>query len=71
MKMLFIHDNRFWQYEGEMYSYGHFAYELLWKRYLRYFDEIEVGGRIAHVEDAGSVAHFSKSSGEHVSFFAL
>ena len=71
MKMLFIHDNRFWEYNGKMYSYGHFAYELLWKRYLKYFDEIEVGGRIKTVDDPDSVSRFSISSGEHVSFFSL
>lgn len=71
MKMLFIHDNRFWEYNGKMYSYGHFAYELLWKRYLKYFDEIEVGGRVKTVDDPDSVSRFSISSGENVSFFSL
>lgn len=70
-KMLFIHDNRFWQYQGEMYSYGHFAYGLLWNRYLRYFDEIDVGGRIEEVQDENSISCFSKSSGPRVSFFGL
>ena len=71
MKMLFIHDNRFWEYDGKMYSYGHFAYELLWKRYLNYFDEIEVGGRIKRVDNSEAVNKFSISSGENVSFFGL
>lgn len=71
MKMLFIHDNRFWKYNNKYYSYGHFAYELLWKRYLRYFDEITVGGRVAETSALSEVEHFSVSSGKNVSFFAL
>ena len=71
MKMLFIHDNRFWKYGNEYYSYGHFAYELLWKRYLRYFDEIVVGGRIEDIKDYSEVKSLSISSGKNVSFFGL
>ncbi len=71
MKLLFIHDNRFWRYGNDVYSYGHFAFELLWKRYLAVFDEIRVGGRFQDVQTEEEVAHFSISSGERVSFFAL
>ncbi len=71
MRMLFIHDNRFWKKDGVYYSYGHFAYDLLWKRYLKYFDEIVVGGRIADVDDESITEKFSVSSGDNVSFFAL
>lgn len=71
MRMLFIHDNRFWQFNNQMYSYGHFAYELLWKRYLRYFDEIVVGGRIEDAQSEKAIKGFSVSSGEKVSFFGL
>ena len=71
MKMLFIHDNRFWKSGEEYYSYGHFAYDLLWKRYLRIFDEIEVGGRIEEAASEEILTQFSRSSGERVSFFGL
>lgn len=71
MKMLFIHDNRFWKYEHRMYSYGHFAYELLWMRYLRYFDEIRVGGRIKITDRWEDVDSYSITSGKGVSFFSL
>ncbi len=71
MKMLFIHDNRFWKSGETYYSYGHFAYDLLWKRYLRYFDEIVVGSRIFEAEDDSVTKSFSVSSGENVSFFSL
>ncbi len=54
-----------------MFSYGHFAYDLLWKRYLHYFDEIVVGGRIAEAESDEDILGFSESSGEKVSFFGL
>lgn len=69
--MLFIHDNRFWQFNNQMYSYGHFAYELLWKRYLRYFDQIVVGGRIEDAQSEEAIKGFSVSSGKNVSFFGL
>lgn len=69
--MIFIHDNRFWVNDGKYYSYGHFAYDLLWKRYLRYFDEITVGGRIAETQDKELLKGFSVSSGDNVSFFGL
>ena len=71
MRMLFIHDNRFWKKGDTYYSYGHFAYDLLWKRYLRYFDEIVVGGRIEETDEDGIEKTFSVSSGENVSFFPL
>lgn len=71
MKMLFIHDNRFWKKGDTYYSYGHFAYELLWKRYLNYFDEIVVGGRIEETAENEIEKKFSVSSGENVSFFSL
>lgn len=71
MKMLFIHDNRFWKKGETYYSYGHFAYNLLWKRYLRYFDEITVGGRIEETDEEGIETRFSVSNGDNVSFFAL
>ena len=71
MKMLFIHDNRFWKKEDTYYSYGHFAYELLWKRYLNYFDQIVVGGRIEETAEDKIEEKFSVSSGENVSFFSL
>lgn len=71
MRMLFIHDNRFWKKGDIYYSYGHFAYDLLWKRYLRYFDEIVVGGRIEETNEEGIETRFSVSSGEKVSFFPL
>ena len=71
MRMLFIHDNRFWKKGDTYYSYGHFAYDLLWKRYLRYFDEIVVGGRIENTEEDGIENRFSVSSGDNVSFFPL
>lgn len=71
MKMLFIHDNRFWKKGDIYYSYGHFAYDLLWRRYLRYFDEITVCGRIEETDDESIEEKFSVSSGDHVSFVAL
>ena len=71
MKLLFIHDNRFWRYGKEVYSYGHFAYELLWKRYLAVFDEIRVGGRFHTVEESKEIAGMSRSDGPGVSFFEL
>ena len=71
MKMLFIHDNRFWKKGDIYYSYGHFAYDLLWKRYLNYFDEIIVGGRVQETEEENIEKRFSVSSGDNVSFFAL
>lgn len=71
MRMLFIHDNRFWKKGDTYYSYGHFAYELLWKRYLNYFDEIVVGGRIEETAENEIEKKFSVSSGENVSFFSL
>ncbi|MCQ2450497.1 MAG: glycosyltransferase [Clostridia bacterium] len=71
MKMIFIHDNRFWKKGDIYYSYGHFAYDLLWKRYLNYFDEIVVGGRIEETDDETINDKFSVSSGENVSFFGL
>lgn len=71
MKMLFIHDNRFWKKGDTYYSYGHFAYDLLWKRYLNYFDEIVVGGRIEEAAEDNIEEKFSVSNGENVSFFSL
>ena len=70
MKMLFIHDNKFWDYDGILYSYGHFAYSLLWKRYLKYFDTITVGGRIYKATE-DECRNMSISSGERVDFFPL
>ena len=70
MNMIFVHDNKFSRYNGQVYSYGHFAYDLLWKRYLKYFDHIEAGGRFlnASEEDCKTL---SISSGDNVSFFEL
>lgn len=71
MKALFVHDNRFYDYHGEIYSFGHFSYDLLWTRYLAYFDEIVVGGRIVPTTEANTVRAFSKSGGPAVSFIDL
>lgn len=71
MKLLFIHDNRFWRDGEAMYSYGHFAYDLLWRRYLKVFSEIRVGGRIQEKESSQQIRGLSRSDGEHVSFFGL
>lgn len=70
MKMLFFYNNKFWRYNGKVYSYGHFAYDLLWKRYLKYFDEIRVGGRFFDGTEE-DIKGMSVSSGEHVSFFEI
>ena len=73
MKMLFIHGNKFWLKENVFYSYGHFSYELLWKRYLKYFDEIVVGGRVINTEKVQEqdLSRLAISSGEHVRIIAL
>jgi len=73
MKMLFIHDNKFWLKESTFYSYGHFSYELLWKRYLKSFDEIVVGGRVIDTEKVQDqdLSRFAISSGKHVRIIAL
>lgn len=70
MKLLFFYDNKFWRFNGQVYSYGHFAYELLWMRYLKYFDEIRVAGRFFE-GTAEDVKGMSVSSGDHVSFFEI
>lgn len=71
MRMLFIHDNKFWHYRGHYYSYGHFSYDLLWKRYLERFDEIVVGGRVIETENGKDVEKMAISDGDHVSFVGL
>lgn len=70
MRAFFVHDNKFWEKGGTVYSYGHFAYDLLWKRYLKYFDEIIVGGRFYEWSD-DVCSGTSVSSGENVSFVRL
>lgn len=70
MKMLFVHDNRFWKYNGNYYGYGHYSYDLLWVRYLKYFDEIDVGGRILD-GNADECSKMSISNGTGVTFFDL
>lgn len=70
MKAMFVHDNKFWRDGETVLSYGHFAYSLLWKRYLRYFDEILVGGRFYPAGESEKKS-MSISSGDHVSFFEL
>ena len=71
MKMLFIHDNKFWKCENSLYSYGHFSYDLLWKRYLKYFDNIVAGGRIEKVDDKEKIKNLVITNGKNVSFFSL
>lgn len=70
MKAMFIHDNKYWISGNTVLSYGHFAYHLLWKRYLKYFDEIVVGGRFYEAGDQEKQT-LSITSGENVSFFEL
>lgn len=71
MKMLFVHDNKFIEYDGHFYTYGHYSYNLLWKRYLRYFDEIDVIGRVKKTDNANETKGFSISDGESVRIFGL
>ena len=71
MKLLFLHDNRFWRFGDAVYSYGHFAYDLLWKRYLAIFNEIRVGGRFKNVDNEHEINGMSRSNGQNVSFFEL
>lgn len=71
MKMLFIHDNKFWHYQGRYYSYGHFSYELLWKRYLERFDEIIVGGRVIETNEAKDIEKLTISDGPGVTIIGL
>ena len=70
MKALFVHDNRFWVNNDNVYSYGHFAYSLLWKRYLKYFDSVTVGGRFFEAS-ADECKTMSISNGKNVNFFPL
>ena len=72
MRLLFVHDNRFWPFGDKLYSYGHFAYDLLWRRYLAVFDEIRVGGRFQPpVTAEEQIQGLSRSDGPKVSFFPL
>lgn len=70
MKAFFVHDNKFWEKDGAVYSYGHFAYDLMWKRYLKHFDEIVVGGRFYEWSD-DECSGLSVTSGDHISFLHL
>ena len=69
--MLFIHDNKFWHYKDHFYSYGHFSYDMLWKRYLERFDEIVVGGRVIETDDEKDIEKMAISDGERVTIVAL
>lgn len=68
MKVLYVHDSKFIRYNDIYYGNGHYAYELQWKRYLEYFDEIRVVGRIKEVHNRSDVELVSVSSGPGVSF---
>ena len=71
MKMLFVHDNKFIEYEKHFYTYGHYSYDLLWTRYLKYFDSIDVVGRVRHTDCEDDVKGFSISDGDNVRIFGL
>ena len=68
VKILYVHDGRFIKHNNVYYGNGHYAYELQWKRYLEYFDEIRVAGRITESDDLSKVGLVSISSGPGVSF---
>ncbi|MBQ9887181.1 MAG: glycosyltransferase family 4 protein [Lachnospiraceae bacterium] len=68
MKILYVSDGRFIKHDNVYYGNGHYAYELQWKRYLEYFDEIKVAGRITECSEASEVEFVSVSSGPRVQF---
>ncbi len=73
MKALFVHDHKFLvRSNGEIFTAGRLPYTV-WKRYLRFFDELIVAGRpISLFHDSGDFSgSFNRSDGPNVTFCFL
>ena len=71
MKIVFVHDHKFCRDDsGAYYSDGQFPYEL-WARYLQYFDEIIVMGRVRSLREEESWGMLDLSSGPKVEFVEI
>ncbi len=66
MKAAFIHDHRFLEYSGEVYS-NQITYHFL-KRYLDVFDQITVIGRRADTSENASTQGLERTSGPGINF---
>lgn len=66
MKAAFVHDHIFYRVEDQVYSRGGLPYDI-WARYLKYFDEIVVMGRVGQAKSLSN-NKLVKSSGTGVSF---
>lgn len=62
MKAMLVHSTPFKKYDNEYYSNA-FSYDICKERYLRYFNELHLFGR---VEETNNVENISKSSGPNV-----
>jgi glycosyltransferase involved in cell wall biosynthesis len=67
MKALFVHDHRFIQAEGAVWSESQFEEEL-WTRYLEHFDALTVVARHGDLPEGKNIAHMERSSAVNVDF---
>ena len=68
MKAMFVHEHKFVCDEtGQYYSSGQFPYRI-WQRYLEFFDELVVVGRLRALRSGETVQSLDLSSGPNVSF---
>ncbi len=71
MKVLFAFDNKFCRgADGLYYSDGQFPYRL-WQRYLEFFDEIVVAGRVRPLRPGEQLKDLDLSNGPGVSFVEI
>ncbi len=66
MKALFVHSHVFRSAKNGIYTDGKLPYEV-WKRYLHYFDHIDIAARCVKINQE-KISHFQLSSGENVNF---
>lgn len=71
MKALFVHSNKFWHYQGHYYSYGHYDYDQMWPRYLKYFDHIDCLGHVIETSNADDIKGLRQSDGPNVEIHDL
>ena len=68
MKILFVHDHRFFNMNGEFYSNGGLSKSVL-ERYTKVFEELHVLSRQVKIDDEDKLKNsLSLSSGTNIHF---
>ena len=67
MSCLFVHDFRSYSRNGEVYT-SNLSYEILEKRYIKYFDSIKILNRAGVMKELDRPEQFVKASGPNIEF---